>query len=93
MLRLILAGLMLCVCLVRPSFGAECEGNACGSVSVVWNGHCYNVTNNSAQSIAIEFNTGWIKIGKVVGPQQSWIPGIAPGCMGSYMHPYTANFK
>lgn len=72
----------------------DCAGNACGVVSVSWNGSCYTAKNNDgSKRVYVEFNTGPAKFGKDLGPGESFVPGIPPNCIKSYHTPYSANYK
>ena len=71
----------------------DCQGNACGDVSVDWTGHGYHISNHGVRRVLvrIRFTFGlqcldWSDIH--LGPGQSQDYGN-----GAFCNPYTANYE
>jgi hypothetical protein len=87
--------LITAVAITSGSAHAECAGNACSSVQVVFSGGCYQVSNTGSQNVKVEF-TPWggiaSSMSRVIGPGATWTPMLPfDGCMQGYIEPYKAN--
>ena len=70
---------------------AECEGNACGSVTVTYDGgrRQYLVTNTSDKKVKVSFQNGAAGFAVHVGPKgQEYV-----AYMQAYIKPYHADFE
>ncbi len=77
----------------EPPHALGCEGNACGAVSITWNGAGYTISNSSGNRVRVTMRWmfGWSCMGPSdihLGPYQSVNYGN-----GGYCHPWQANFE
>lgn len=77
----------------------ECDGNACGSVSMKWTGSCYQATNNDSQrSVKVEVKPvggAASAMSRVLKPGETWTLQSYPtgACMKGYVQPFHATFQ
>lgn len=71
----------------------QCQGNACGDISITWNGHGYTIQNHGGRrvKVRIRFTFGfqcldWTDVH--LGPGQSQSFGN-----GAFCNPYEANYE
>lgn len=84
-----------CVTHVRAN---ECDGNACGAISMTWTGSCYEVANNSQRNVKVDvkpYGGAATNISKVLKPGEKWTVTSYPtgACLKGYVQPYHAFFQ
>jgi hypothetical protein len=94
---LAISAVAIACCFAAKLAGAQCAGNACGSIQIKFVAPCYEVSNNGSQKVKVEFKPyGGIatSVFKVLAPgEQNWQPKLYGGsCMNAYTVPFQANF-
>lgn len=74
--------------------GPACDGNACGAVSVSFDGSQWTATNHSNRRVKVAFDALWAGTTFTLNlaPGQSDVPGLTGHPLVTFRNPYHANY-